>query len=114
LPGWQAWKENIMAEDRNLRVQETDEPIPEPWELDGPPIRVPDEDDALFAMVLDLCTILRRVGGVAKIAAVRREVAPGTKLFETVEYAAAGSSYAPSVKSEPVQNGEATPVEAGQ
>jgi hypothetical protein len=59
-----------MAEDRNLRVQETDEPIPEPWELDGPPIRVPDEDDALFAMVLDLCTILRRVGGVAKIAPV--------------------------------------------
>jgi hypothetical protein len=101
-----------MAQDREMREPETDEPIPEGWELNGQPIQVPDEDDALFALTLDVLRILRRVGGVIQIAAVRKEVAPGTKLFETVEYVARWNSYSPPVPSQPVENGEPVGAEA--
>jgi hypothetical protein len=92
-----------MAQDREMREPETDDGIPEGWELDGLPLQVPDDDDALFALTLDVLRILRRVGGVVQIAAVRKEIAPGTKLYRTYEYIARWNSYSPPVKGdEPV------------
>lgn len=95
-----------MAQDREMREPETEQAVPEGWELDGDPVQLPDDDDALFQLVLDALRILRRVGGVVQIAAVRRELSPGTKLYETVEYVARWNSYSPPVKAEAEQNGE--------
>ena len=60
----------------------------------GQPIDLPNERTALEGFMLDMATILERIGGTLSIVALRREIAPD--LFVPVGFRAKWDTYAPA------------------
>lgn len=91
-----------MAKDRETRIPEQFDPVPAGWELNGEPVRVDAEDeDQLAKAVWDAVTIMRYIGGAVTMLPIRVELAPGTDIYKTVEYAFKWNSFVPPARPEP-------------
>jgi hypothetical protein len=73
---------------------EEETPIPDGWQLDGPQIYVPyDDEDQLEQVVREWVSVLRNVGGVVTMAADKHEIGPG--VWRNRGFAVKWNSFAP-------------------
>jgi hypothetical protein len=88
--------------EREARIPENGLPaLPDGLELDGDGLVLPvDEFDRLDHALAAAPFILRYLGGSVTFAAIRREVKPGSGIYETTEYVMRWNSFVPAVKGE--------------